>query len=492
MAHAHQLTRTSDPSWSRRSRFAPALVFISAFLISLVYGLWRALPSGAATLFYGLPADSRIAALLPRLGLSDSGSYLWAAVDLQDGVMSNAYIWVLNLWPPGIPYVLATLIKIGEGDSPVIGMVIVICTLWATVFATLATILVPRGGYLITAIFSVFWFVSPIFTAWTIRDGILGSDGLATAVGTLVAIGLVTATRPSLGMRARFVLFGALGVGLAALAYLRILWFYTVPLALGALLVVALLALGVALIRGHLSSLRRHRAGIGQWAVLGAIFIGLCTPWTIYVATTLHPGNPSWSMGDYQWAQLWQPTETLEAAGAGFLVAGGGNWPCELAPQRCAQINDAETATAAPYGGSEGMTFSEFRQEALLVAVTKPLDFIVDRVGVTLRSWLSVPGASVGTFGNIGFGLMTLAGFGLAVGILIVLGVRRHSTAIFLLMIFAVNVGVIWLTHFETRYLVPLQAMSLVVLAISALPLEQRLWSKFRRAGRRTASTPSE
>lgn len=478
------------PVSSRNARItrlsaSPWLLGGGTFLVALALTLWVALPQWTATLFFGFPTTASIDELIPVLGLTDAGSYLKAAVDLQDGSMSTENRWVLGLWPPGMPVILATMVKLGGGASPVLGMVFLLCVLWSAVLATAALFLIPRRGYITFAIFGFMWVGTPIFTGWTIHDGVLGSDGLATALGTLVTIGLLWAAVAKTRERPRFLLFALLGLGLAALAHLRIMWFYAVPAALGVLAVIVLVRILVMWARGRKDQIRRERRGYLEWGTLAVMFVIACTPWTLYVGTRLHPGNFSWSTGDYQWAQLWMTDEHLNNNGAGFLENGGGNWPCDLDPQRCGELAEIEFSTDLPYGGQGVNSFSDFQEEALKVALTNPAEFIADRTEVTVETWLSVPGEAVGSYDNLGFGLATLAAFFASLVILVRDGIRRRSAAaVLVFLILGANIGVVWLTHFETRYVVPLQAISLIVVAFSIVPLEGRLWHRITARGR--------
>lgn len=458
---------------------SPWVIASAAFSSSLALELWLALPNWFQTHFYGVPATTSIAKLLPILGGSDSGSYLTGALDLQDGSVSPTHQWIFNLWPPGMPAILASMIKLGNGASPILPMVFLLCVLWSFNVATMAVFLIPRRGYIGLGLFAIFWILSPIFTGWTIHAGVLGSDGVATALGSLVTIGLLWASlRPPAG-RPRLFLYIGLAAALAGLAYLRIMWFYAVPTSLVIVLIIVLVRIVVKAAQGDRKFISRNRSGFIEWVALGAVFLILCAPWTIYVGKVLHPGNFQWSTGDYQWAQLWMSDKYLASVGGGFLEEGGGNWPCDIDPQKCRELSRIEFSTTTPYGGQAPNTFTVFQHDAFKVALTHPLQFVAGRSEVTLRTWLSVPGAGVGTFGNIGFGLVTLLTF---IGALLLLAIesikRRAAGPLTIFLILGTNIGVIWLTHFETRYVVPLQAISLIVVIFWATKYEENLWGR--------------
>ncbi|MET4703224.1 hypothetical protein [Frigoribacterium sp. UYMn621] len=475
-------------SWWKR-----AILGVSVLVLSFIIEVWIALPEWTKTKFFGLSATVPISKLSPVLGGTDAGSYLNAAVDLQDGVMSQAHIWVLNLWPPGMPYLLAVLVKLGNGASPVIPMVLLLCALWSLVLTFSALIFIPRRGYISFAVFAIFWVASPIFTGWTIHAGVLGSDGLATALGTLVALGVLWASQTA-PRKPRVWLFILLGIALAALAYLRIMWLNAVPAALIGLVVVVGVRYIVNRVRLRNQSRKaaspESRRGLIEWGALGLTFIILCAPWTIYGERVLHPGSFSWSQSDYQWAQEWMTDKRLTNIGGGFIVTGGGNWPCHLEPLKCAALNKQESAREFPFAGIAPNTFGFFEKESFKAALTNPLPFVGNRTVYTVQTWLTIPGGSVGRFDNIGFGILTLIAFIGALAILLRDSIKRRAAGpLMIFFILGANIAVVWLTHFETRYVVPLQAMSILVVALYAIPRERRLWGRF--IARRSSNLPT-
>jgi hypothetical protein len=396
-----------------------------------------------------------------------------------------------------MPYLLAALIKLDGGRSPVIPMVLLLCGLWALTLTFAALIFIPRRGYLAFVVFAIFWIGSPIFTGWTIHAGVLGSDGLATALGTLVALGLLWASQTPPRKRPRIWLFILLGAALAALAYLRILWFNAVPAALIGLVVVVVARFVINRLR------RRHqprsavepatRRGLIEWGALGVTFLVLCAPWTVYGETVLHPGSYSWSQSDYQWAQEWMTDKRLSSIGGEFIVVGGGNWACHLEPVKCAQLEDQETNREAPYTGVAPNTYSFFEKQSFKAAITNPLPFLGNRSVYTVQTWLTIPGGSVGRFDNIGFGILTLAAFIGALVLLLRDSIKRRAAGpLMIFLILGANIAVVWLTHFETRYVVPLQAMGILVVTFYALPLERRLWARVSRRRKQRQPEHSE
>jgi hypothetical protein len=453
--------RIDDVLSRPRSRVALA---VATFVVALIVTLLIGLPQGTDSHFYGGDADATADELIATLGGSDSGSYLSAADDLLDGSMSADNAWVLSIWPPGMPYLLAALIPI-TGDAPILGMVIVFAILSAAAAAAMMTLLARSlRGLIVGAAAVAFWLASPQFWALPTGWAVIGSDGIATCIAVIVVCTLFLAERQNVRRR-RIALFIASGVGLAALAYLRTVWAVGIPIALAIVVLAALVVVAVRWLRSRRTFSPRSAPLVVGWIALAGVYAALCLPWTVYGATELHPGKITWSDADFQWAKSWMTDEYLEGEGSGFLAAGGANWPCEIDEATCEEIMERQLATESPYSGAAPQTFIYYRNLAFRVALGNPVEFVGNRTLITWESWMSTPGEPVGSYRSVGWGVVTLLAFVGSLVALIVRGFRGSATSLFVALLLGANLGILWLTHFETRYLIPLHAISLVVIA---------------------------
>jgi hypothetical protein len=459
---------------------------LAAFLLSLAVFLLVAFPQFGATQFYGLSLDATTQQLIHTLGGSDAGSYTTLAYDFLDGRIDADNFWIINLWPPGVPFILWVIMLVNGGALPIVPLLVITGILWSLALVLVAMLLVRRGAYVVLALFSVCWLASPLLTGWTVHNGAISSDGLSAALTLVLALSLLFPSQPEfagLSRRWRVAYFVGIGVLLGVLSLLRVTWLFAT--------IAAFAALGLYLvIRAIIRAVRRRRqrqdvpkplSGVPRWAAVVAGFAALAVPWTIVLGTLVHPGAFGWSAGDYQWAQTWVKDDRLTQINGYFLIDGEVNWACDLDAEQCDAIERIEETKLAPYDGTGEYSFKDFRTAAILTAVTHPLPFIAMRSGTTFESWLSAPGAAVGSYSAVPFGIVSLLSF-LAACVLLVRDSIRGRTHSFLLLMFAgANVGMIWLSHFETRYLLPLHIIGLTTVAIALAAVEQPLWRRLRQ-----------
>jgi len=473
-------TPTRPPVGSHLALWLP-LVFAGSMLIYLAV----AFPVLGETEFYGLGLDATTPQLLAVLGGSDAGSYTTIAYDFLDGRIEDANRWILNLWPPGVPFLLWVIMLVSGGALPIVPFVVVTGVLWSAALTLLAALLIKRRAFLLMILVAAAWLGGPLLTGWTVHRGAISSDGISAALTAIVAVALLWIGEPEFdrirGWR-RQLYFGAIGLLLGMLCLFRVTWLFAIlasAVALVAFLAIRALVRAVRRRRGN--EARRPLGGALPWvaAVVGfAIVVG---PWTVVAGRVIHPGNYSWSLGEYQWAQTWMSDEQLAANDAYFLIDGEVNWACDLDPAQCLQLETDESAKDVPYDGSGEHSFGDFQRRAVLAAAANAIPFIGARASTTFVAWMSTPGDRVGAWSNVPFGLISLLAFATALALLVRESIRGRSGAFLLLMLAGANLGMIWLSHFETRYLMPLQVIGLVVVVVVASRHEASLWRRLRR-----------
>jgi hypothetical protein len=457
------------------------LIVSGTFLLSLGVYLLVAFPQFADTKFYGLSLNATTSDLVKNLGMGDGGSYTRLAVDLQDGSLQPENAWILNLWPPGVPIVLWIILKLTGGGLPIVPMIVLVGCLWSLALSLLALIVLRRRAVVSFVVFAAAWLAGPLLNGWTIHAGVISSDSISAALTVILAVALYFATQDEFRNFSRRIRLGYyLGVGLllGVLSLFRVTWLYATLASLAALGVFVVV---VALIRWR----RRQRNSspvreslksmLVKWSVVVVGFGVIALPWTIALGTYVHPGNFSWSTGEYQWAQTWMTDEHLAKGNAYFLIEGDVNWACDLDPTECAELMKVEMARDAPYDGTGANTFAEFQHRAIMAAVEHPLEFAAQRTDVTVKAWLSVPGEPVGSMHAVGFGIVTLAFFLVSCGLLIRRFIQGRGEAFFLLMLAGANIAIVWLSHFETRYMMPVQVIGLVVFVLALSTREREL-----------------
>ncbi|WP_157981682.1 hypothetical protein [Protaetiibacter intestinalis] len=480
------MTSLSAHITNARTRLVPRRSWsIGVFIVALAVFLVIAFPALGDTRFYGIGLDATVPQLLKALGGSDSGSYTTLAYDYLDGTVDASNRWILNLWPPGVPFLLWVIMSVNGGALPIVPMLVITGIVWAAALALLAAVLIGRRAFVTLGLFSLAWLASPLLTGWTIHNGAISSDGISAGLTAILALGIYLTSQPEFagirrGRRLRY--FGGLGLLLGLLCLLRVTWLFAALAALAALGVYLLIRTIVRTTRRRTPDAPAPLRHLTQWGVFLVGFGLVTSSWTIALGTYVHPGSYSWSSGDYQWAQLWMDDERLESYNARFLIDGEANWACDIDRAQCAELERVEVGKAdgSPYDGNGPTTFSTFQRYALTTAITHPGPFIAMRSATTVEAWFAVPGDPVSSWTSVPFGALSLLTFLAAIVILAIDSIRGRSGPFLLLMLAGAHLAMIWLTHFETRYMMTFQVIGLVVIAIAVSPLERRVWHRIR------------
>jgi hypothetical protein len=428
-------------------------------------------------------------ALLEKLGGGDAANYLRIGLDLQDGRLSSENLWILNLWPPGMTFLYTGLLYLPGSLIP--KMVVVSVVFWAFAGALVASILAARMRRLVVFLFLFYWAFGTAAFSWLLGTGLLYSDGIGSALLIIfIALAFLAGeNRPDSSLSSRRRVFFALLAGFSLAVSLYFRWAYLVVV----VFIVVFAVLGILWFavrsfvsrRTVVSDSKRDVKRPEAIQVLAGLAIGVIVvvaPWTAYVAVVLHPGNPAWSTGDYQWAQRWLTDAQLINGGASFLAEGGANWACKVAPERCLELNPIAVA-------NDSEDYPTLRDEALAAAVTNPIEFVANRLTFGTRAAFSLPGSPVGSFSGIEYGVLGAAMF-LAMASLLVRFFRRNVLFSCTLLLSGMGLlAALAVAHFETRYLIPIT----LVVGVSTFLLSSnlRFLGQDRRVIDDTLATPN-
>jgi len=343
------------------------------FVVVLVFIFFQGLntPHGLATLQL---APERMAEIF---NLRDSGSYLRAALDLiATGQNTPQWAWVLNLWPPGMVWLDAAIIRFSPLDYGVtIGLITAL--LWS---ATLAVLTWPfmrmvKPALIVLLVELAILGTSP-FQSWMFDEGLFYADGLA-AGSFLLGLALIVNRVRSAAPAQIWIRDGIYaGIAFAAAIYLRASY-QLVPWALAAL------SLGIA----GMIIVKRVRGlpttDLGRQAIL-LIFAALTVPILMQPYTAFvqqDRGRTRFVMTEelvYQ--NVWKspqlgtfPQSSLD---------GGATVGCDIDPAECALIHLAE---------SRGKVFTpvELRDALVKAIVAHPLQFIGNRGSYVAKQWFA-------------------------------------------------------------------------------------------------------
>ena len=460
-----------------RNRFLAAVAITWIFFILIVLDL---LPNGLETPYLGVTVSASPQELLPVLGFSDSGNYLRGAIDLQDLVIGTDNRWIFNLWPPGQMLLLAIVIKIGL--PPVLTLMIVFAFLWSVIGAVIfLKASSAKIWYALLPFVLILWFTDSPFLGWNQSEGAIGTDGIGAAVLCLLFIYFSILWRKVMqGTAFNPWMSGfAVSATLSFLSHLRIIFLFSIIFSFMLVLamrIVKQLPKNVSKSRVEKPSLDKFRGHVTQKTKLLLIilmtFSVSLVPFTVYKSQITD--SISWSNSDYQWAQRWMTDEYLTKNKAGFLVDGGANWACEIDPDRCEVIQKSELRTQSPYSGFNSYDFAEFRNLAFISILRNPIGFLENRIAGLGKAFTGDAGAAVGSNSNLLRGVVFL----LMYVYLLIRGIaqlrRLDEFELFTLLMLIGLVAPLFVAHFETRYLIPVQAFTLVVFTFHVATINNR------------------
>jgi hypothetical protein len=431
---------------------------------SFVLLITRALPDGLNTQILGNSLFENSINIVPSLGMADSAWYLTAALDLRDFKIETQNSWIFNLWPPGMIIYYYFLDAVTFGSGVIFLHLVILSFLWSLNYTLFSNYLIDHKANLSFIAFTFLWIFSPLVNYWKSEVGFFTADVLALNISTLLLI-KVFISRPinSMNKRKFFIFSLTIVVLLSFLSHLRIIWMVTIliMITLGWIFVLIDLVLNKSKNRYIVDPVSTHLS-FKSYGLIFLVFIFSLLPWTLLAEKHVRPGTYSWIKGgDYSYAQRWMPSQYLSDNGATFLIEGGANWACIINNEMCSQIFVSESNSANPYSG-QNLSYIEFRDLAFSQIKQKPIDFFKFKYRITVDAWLTNPGDKVG--GNrVIFGMITLAGLAVA---LIITILRRPKNLLLILVAFLthlVYLGSIVINHFETRYLLPLHAFSIIV-----------------------------
>lgn len=256
------------------------------------------------------------------LGYGDPTYFAAAALDVSKfGWITEHTQWVFNLWPPGFVLLEALFLKV-FGEAAPMPLIFLFCSV--SIFSTL---LMEMRRLLRISIGNLSWllplliFLFPAARVFTLNiTGLLFGEWLAIGAFFLAVLMLLRRSRNAT------VLAGFL---FAVSAYARSQYeFFLVVTFLVSVFFVAL------------AFLLRLKTKISYWEtskyLVYSMIIAqlLMAPWRVY--HIVQSGDPRWVFtGNYLIESGLKTDEALISGGAGFLVEGGMNIPCRLAPEQC-------------------------------------------------------------------------------------------------------------------------------------------------------------
>jgi hypothetical protein len=391
-------------------------------------------------------------------GPGDGGSYLKAALSLvATGRNTPEWAWVLNLWPPGMVWLDAGIIRFSPLDFGVtIGLITAL--VWSVTLAVLTWPFMRKVKWAVVVLLAEFALLgSSPFQSWMFDKGLFHADGLAAGL-FLLGLALIVNRLHSPAPVQMWIRDGIyVGIAFAATIYLRSAY-QLVPWALAGLAVAIAGMIVVRRIRG-LSD-----GDLGRQAILlisAALTVPLLMqPYTAFVQQDR--GRTQFVMTqDLFYAGVWQSHNAYPQ----WKLDGGPTVGCDIDPGECALIHRAQ---------SEGKVFSpaELRGALIKAIVTHPLQFLGNRVAYVTEQWFAE-----GIWSYPGEGLLF---FALLMTTIVAASMRaaRGRWAFLVIPVMALALlAPFAFVHVEVRYLIPLKLIGLLAPILVLRPGEPRLRS---------------
>lgn len=378
--------------------FGLAIAPGAAFFVLLML---MSMPQGIDTLLTAakVPVDTGSAELLQKLGASDAGSLLGAAMSItKEGTMLTPTFGVFNYWPPGMVGVDIVLLAVEKvtGLAIVFLMVVLNAIVWSVFLGITFQVIRARRGIAIATIFAAGSLLYSGTALWGVNGGLFYSDSFG-ALAFCAAIVVLYCLPDVLSPRRRF--WNAIGAGLllGTAAYFRASYELVDN-------VIFVVAGGIVVI---LLILRRWRPSLSSagtlWrvtvplALAGVGYMAFTLPWRLYATKRIRPGDLRWStVADLVNGARWKQDALLNSQGAKFLEVGHVNWSCEIDPVKCADIARLELASSAPYTGNGHFTNSQFLTMSIQSIFEHPLAFLGERLAALTLGVTTATGAGIG------------------------------------------------------------------------------------------------
>jgi len=412
-------------------------------------------------------------------GDGDSGSYLKAALSLvATGHNTQEWAWVLNLWPPGMVWLDASIVRFSPLDYGVtIGLITAL--VWSAPLAVLTWPFMRRWRHALVVLLVEFAILgtSP-FQSWMFDKGLFYADGLSAAL-FLLGLSLSVNRVRSKGPVQLWIRDGIyVGIAFAATIYLRASY-QLVPWALAAIAIATTGVIIVKRIRGM------STVDLGRQAVL-LIVAALTVPILMHPYTTFvqqERDRTQFVMLDKLiYVSVWK-NYTVDSLPQ-WLLDGGVSVGCDIDPSKCALIQRAQ---------ADGKVFTpeELRNSLLESIATHPLQFVSNRGSYVARQWYADEAGSYSSSDtlNPGQGLLYLV-FLISTTVVACILAARGTWALMVIPVMALAVlAPLAIAHVEVRYLIPLKMIGLLAPMLILMLREQPTRS---RGSKSAAGRPAE
>lgn len=461
---SHSLKSAIDNLINRRLGFVIYIIYFFSIILNslirngVILGDKELCPQ---ITFFSTPSD-----IINCFGGADIASYIRGAFALEKHGLDAFGILGFGTWPPGFSLLELTLIRLNFAPLPV-SLFLVASSLWAFVFFRLYGLLKQSLGLrtLYAAGLPMFLLFVPFFYDFYLRDGILMSESVSTAIFALASVDLwrLLASKLQITFR-RAILTGVL---FAIASYIKAQF----DLIIHSIAFVSFIVFVIhyCFRRKFDDQELQEMKNISKKLFIIFLSYQACViPYKVYMAENNHGANMA--SVTYMFESVWQEEGRLIQNGAGYFVAGGGNSMCIVSPLKCKEFEERR---------ANGQTISiyEYRNSAFKVVLTQPFDLLKFKLPYFWKSW------EVDNYRKL-FDQTWLKFFNYMLFISILLTgigriVQNRSQGLVELFLFsALFVGATtfsFIVHFESRYLLPVKLFGVLWVMVAMASICSRL-----------------
>jgi hypothetical protein len=455
-----------------------------ALVLFLIFFQGLNTPHGLVTLQL---APERMAQIWEHSDLRDQGSYLHAALSLiATGRNTQEWAWVLNLWPPGMVWLDAGIIRFSPLDYGVtIGLITAL--LWSATLSVLTWPFMTRmKPALVVLLVELAILGTSPFQSWMFDEGLFYADGLAAGsflLGLALIVNRLRTAAPIQGWIRDGIY---VGIAFAAAIYLRASY-QLVAWALAALALTVTGMIIVRKIRGLPS------ADLGRQAILlisAALTVPLLMqPYTAFVQQD-RARTQFVMTQELSYAAAWQNPQ-LDSVPE-WVLDGGSTLGCDIDPGECALIHRAQS-------GGKVFTPNELRDALVKAIAAHPLAFVGNRTSYVAKQWFAdelgsyfhkktdyrAGPVSYSSSDNLnpGQGLFYLMLLIVALVAACILAARGRWTLLVIPIMAMAILAPLAIVHVEVRYLIPLKLIGLLAPILILMLREQPSRSRSSEPG---------
>ncbi len=437
---------------------APLIAYISLVTFISVFSWGFGNSSNGAVL------TSTAQELFDIFGLSDSGSFLRASIELEAlGGLTSDKLWVINLWPPGMVWLNAYLSTL-FGNFFGVSYAVLTALTWSALISYVGIEALRKFGVFAAFTFSSLVLVSSPFQSWIFGWGLFYAEGFSTAAYLSALIFLIKSSRSS-KTSARVSLAVLSGTLFAIAAYFRASYSLIESLLLVSTILVAFITL-----LGHYVRKVRHlkKPSLSLLSSFGAAWLAmfiLMEPWLRFVEESVRYDR-SWTVvsGNF-FRGAWVDRSLLPD----FLASGGGGWACIIDRVFCKEVNEFELSTGTQF------PLEQMQQMTVFTALGNPLEYLADRFHFMVNGWFSNEG-SMGAI-NLVWGTILFVGLVFFLFLALKVLIQGEAVIIFILATATILALPLFVGHIEPRYFIPIKLLVLLIPFVITSPRNKSMFS---------------